>query len=152
MAHRVGPFLQGDLGQLPADDGPGEGGAQQIALVAGAHLQGGDDHLVHHLVDQVRDDELTGPGLQGLFLQPIQLVGLAHVAGNGDDLGVVVILLQPGDDDGRIQAAGVGENDLLDSFFIHDGTSYGSGGYSPPVFQDMRHCKPKAGECQGIIE
>ena len=114
----VGAFGLGDLHQLLGNDGPGKGGAQQVLLVLGAHHHGGDDDVVHHLVHQVRHVQLGGAGLDGLLLQALQLVVLAHVAGHGDDLGVAIVLLQPGDDDGRVQAAGVSQHDLLDVLFI----------------------------------
>ena len=119
----VGALSLGDLHQLLGNDGPGEGGAQQVLLVAGAHLHGGDDDLIDHLVGQIRDVQLGGAGFDGLLLQPLQLVVLAHITGHGDDLGVVVVFLEPGNDDGRVQAAGVGQHDLLDVLFIlfHDG-------------------------------
>ena len=97
------------------DDGPGKGGAQQIVLVLGPHHHGGDDDLVHHLVGQVLDVQLGRTGLDGLLLQAVQLgPPVPTSAGDGDDLGVVVVLLQPGDDNGRIQTAGVGQDDFLD--------------------------------------
>ena len=114
----VGPLSLGDLHQLLADDGPGEGGAQQILLVAGAHFQRGDDDVVHHLVGEVGDVQLAGAGLDGLLLQTLQLVPLAHVGGHGDDLRVVVILFQPGDDDGCIQAAGIGQHNFFNIVLI----------------------------------
>ena len=75
---------------------------------------------VYVLLGQVQNVELGSAGLESLFLQTLQLVGLADVAGNGDDLTVVVVLLQPGDDDRSIQTAGIGENDLFDIVFVHD--------------------------------
>ncbi len=84
-----------------------EGGAQEIILILGPHHHRGDNHLIHHLVSEILHIELGGAGLDGLFLQAVQLGALAHVAGDGDDLRVVVILLQPGDDDGCIQTAGI---------------------------------------------
>ena len=121
MANSVGTLGQGDLGQLLADNGTGKGGAQQIGFVLGIHLHRGDDDLLHHLVHQVGYDQLAGTGGQRLGLQTLQLIGLTHVAGHGNDLRIVVILLQPGDDDGSIQTAGVSQYDLLDRFFvIHD--------------------------------
>ena len=114
----VGLLGLGDLHQLFADDGAGEGGAQQVLLVAGAHLQRGDDDVVHHLVGEVRDVQLAGAGLDGLLLQALQLVPLAHVGGHGDDLRVVVILFQPGDDDGCIQAAGISQHNFFDIILI----------------------------------
>ena len=118
MGNGVGPFRQGDFRQLLADDGPGKGGAQQIGLVLGAHLQSGDDDVVHHLVHQVGHNQLAGAGGNGLGLQALQLIGLAHIAGNGNDLGIVVVLLQPGDDDRRIQAAGIGQHNFLDVILV----------------------------------
>ena len=116
----VGTFGNGDLGQLLADHGTGKSGAQQILLILGVHLQAGDDDIVHHLVGQVGHDQLACAGLQGLFLQTVQLIGLPHIAGHGNDLGIVVVLLQPGDNDGCIQTAGVGQHDFLDLIFIHN--------------------------------
>ena len=116
----VGALRLGDLHQLLGNDGSCKGRAQQILLIAGAPLQGGDDDLVHHLVGEVCDVQLAGAGLDGLLLQPLQLVVLAYVTGYGDDLGVVVVFLQPGDDDGCIQSAGIGQHDLLDVFLIHN--------------------------------
>ena len=114
VADGVGALGLGDLHQTLGDDGPGEGGAQQIVLILGPHHHGGDDHVVHHLVGEVLHIQLGGAGLDGLLLQAVQLGALAHVAGHGDDLRVAVVLLQPGDDDGCIQAAGIGQH-----YFFH---------------------------------
>ena len=46
-------------------------------------------------------------------------VVLANVAGDGDDLRVVIILFQPGDDDGSIQAAGICKYNFFDLIFVH---------------------------------
>ena len=117
----VGPFLDGDVHQALGDAGAGGAGAQQVVLIHGAGLHGGDDEVVHIFLGEVQHIELGSAGLDGLLLQPLQLVGLTHVAGDGDDLAVIVILFQPGDDDGCIQTARVGENDFFDIGFIHDG-------------------------------
>ena len=114
VADGVSPLFLGNLHQPLADDGPGEGGAQKIVLILGPHHHGGDDDLIHHLVGQVLDVQLGGAGLDGLLLQAVQLVPLPHIGGDRDDLRVIVILLQPGDDDGCIQAAGIGQHDFLD--------------------------------------
>ncbi len=119
----VGPLGQGDLGQLLADDRPGKGGAQKVGFVLGPHFQGGDDDVLHHLVHQVRHNQLAGAGGQGLFFQTLQLIVLAHVAGHGDDLGVIIVFLQPGDNDGCIQAAGIGQDDFLDAVLFHSAAS-----------------------------
>ena len=118
VADGVGALLLGDIHQALGDDGTGKGGAQQIVLVLGTHHHRGDDHVVHHLVGQVLNVQLGGTGLDGLLLQTVQLAALAHVGGDGDDLGVIVVLLQPGDDDGSIQTAGIGEHNFF--HFSHD--------------------------------
>ena len=111
---------QSDLGQLLANNGPCKGGAQQVSLVLGIHLHGGDDHIVHHLIGQICHDQLGSAGLESLLFQPVQLIVLAYVAGHSNDLRIVVVFLQPGNDNGCIQTAGICKNDLLNVFFIHD--------------------------------
>ena len=120
VGNGVGAFGQRDLGELLADDGPRKGGAEQVLLILGIHHDGRDDDLVAHLVGEVGDDELARAGLDGLFLQTVELVALADVGRDGDDLRIVVIFLQPGNDDGRIETARVGQNDFLDLALIHD--------------------------------
>ncbi|MPN04144.1 hypothetical protein SDC9_151380 [bioreactor metagenome] len=105
VADGVGMFFFGDLHQPFADDGAGKRGAQQILLIAGAHLHGWENHLVNHLVGQILYVQLGRAGLFRLFLQAVQLAALAHVGGHGDNLRIVVVLLQPGNDDGCVQAA-----------------------------------------------
>lgn len=77
---------------------------------------------------------LDAPVLMALLLQAVQLGPLSHVAGDGDDLGVVVVLLQPGDDNGRIQTAGVGQDDFLDLRHVDDLLWGGEAGRPADVF------------------
>ena len=113
VADGVAAFLLGDLHQVLGDGRAGEAGAQQIgALVLGPGLQGGEDVVVDELVGQVQHIQLGSAGLDGLFLQAVQLGALAHVSGGGDDLAAVVFL-QPGNDDGGVQTAGVGQQNLV---------------------------------------
>ena len=117
--HGVGTFGQGDLSQLLADDGTSKGSTQQILFIFGTHLQRGHDDVVAHLIDQIGHDQLRSASLEGLLFQALQLIGLANVAGDGDDLRVVIILFQPGDDDGSIQAAGICKYNFFDLIFVH---------------------------------
>ena len=121
VADGVGAFLLRDFHQALGDAGPRVAGAQEVILIHGAGFHGGDDVVIHIFFRQVQHIQLAGAGLQGLFLQAVQLGALSDVAGDGDDLRIVVVLLQPGDDDGCIETAGVGEDDLLDVSFIHWG-------------------------------
>ena len=117
----VRALLVGNLDKALGDARPRVARAEQVLLVHGAGLHGRDDVIVDVLVRQVEDVELRGTGLDGLLFQALQLVGLADVAGHGDDFTVIVVLLQPGDDDGRIQTAGVSKDDFFDIFFFHHG-------------------------------
>ena len=121
VADRVRALLDGDVDETLRDQRAGRGGAEEIFLIRGAGLEAGHDVIGGILLREIEDIELRRAGLDGLFLQPLELVRLPDVAGDGDDLAVVVVLLQPRDDDRGIQTAGVGEHDFLDVFFLHDG-------------------------------
>ena len=110
----VRALLEGDLGDALGDDGACERRAQQVlALVLRARLEGGEDVILDKFLAQVFDVELGSAGLDGLFLKALQLRALPHVRGHGDDFAALVVFLEPGDDDGRVQTAGIGQNDLL---------------------------------------
>ena len=49
-----------------------------------------------------------------------QFARLTDVAGDGNDLGVIVVFLQPGNDNGGVKTAGICENDFFNGIFIHD--------------------------------
>ncbi len=53
------------------------------------------------------------PSITALLAGRLQLLALAEIGGEGDHLGLVG-LLQPLQDDRRIEAARIGEHDLLD--------------------------------------
>ena len=117
----VGALFLGDLDEALGDARPRVARAEQVLLVRGAGLHGRDDVIVNVLVRQVEHVELRRAGLDGLLFQTVELAGLADVAGHGDDFAVIVVFLQPGDDDGRIQTAGVSKDDFFDIFFFHHG-------------------------------
>ena len=111
----------GDLHQALGDDRAGHGGAQQVGvLILRAHLHAGEDHVLDELLVQILDVELGGAGLEGLLLQTVQLAHLTHVAGDRDDLAALVVLLQPGDDDGGVQSAGICQHNFLVILLFHD--------------------------------
>ena len=118
VADGIRALSQRDFSQFLADNRTGKGSSQQVSLILGVHFQGGDDDLVHHLIHQIGHNQLAGTGGDGLGLQALQLVGLTHVAGHGNDFGIIVVLLQPGDNDGSIQTAGIRQNDLLNRILV----------------------------------
>lgn len=61
MRHVLGPLPLGDLHLFAGDAGPGQGGAQEVAvLVHGTGLDGGPDELFHELLADVLDEHLWG--------------------------------------------------------------------------------------------
>ena len=154
VADGVGALFLGDVHNALGDDGPGERGAQQVlVLVHGPGLDGGVDVVLDELLFQVQHVQLGGPGLLGLFLQAVQLGALAHVAGDGDDLAVVVVLLQPGDDDGGVQAAGVGQHyffDLVCHNWVPSLSMWLKGLLSSPFPFAKAMIHPPAKKCKGF--
>ena len=119
VADGVRPLGARDLDDALGDDRARERRAQQVvALVDGAGLEGGVDVVGDEFLAQILHIELGGAGLDCLFLQPVQLGALPDVARDGDDLAAGVGLLQPRDDDGRVQPARVGEYDFFEGFLF----------------------------------
>ena len=109
-----GAVLVRDVHQVLGDDGAGQGGEQRInALVHAVGLDGGLDDGVAVLLAHVHGLGVDGTHVQGLLLDPLKvLLVLADVAADGDDVEVLLDL-EPTDDDGRVQTAGVCKNDLF---------------------------------------
>jgi len=124
VADGVCAFLDGDVGQSLCDAGTCEAGAQQVVLILCAELQGGEDVVLDEVLLQVEDVQLGSAGSLGLLFQTVQLSTLTHVAGDSDDFAVVVVLFQPGNDDGGIQTARVSQNNFLNIFLFHDDRSF----------------------------
>src|SRR5947208_550287 len=74
--------------------------AQQIlVLVDGPGAQSGKDIAAQKLVAQVDNTHLGSAGLMGLFYDGVDVIALADIGDHGDHVAVVV-LLEPGNDDG----------------------------------------------------
>ncbi len=120
----VGTFGVGDIDLVLGDEGAGDGGAEEVlGFVDGAGFEHGEAVLLGEFLAEVFDDALVGTGFEGFFLDAFEFIALAEFGGEGDDLAAGVIVLEPGEDDGGIEAAGVGEDD-----FFHFGMG-GEGGH-----------------------
>ena len=107
----------GDLNQTLGDDRTGKAGAQQVLLLVNrAHLQGRPDAVGDELFADVFNIDLARAGLDGLLVEGGQLFALTYVNGDGDNV-VVIVLLQPRDDNRGIQTARVSKN----NFFLSHG-------------------------------
>ena len=115
MADGVGAGLAGDLDLLLGDQRPGDGGAEQVhALVERVGAEHREHVVADELLAQVLDEDVVRLDAEhlGLRARRLQLLALAEVGGEGDDLGLVG-LLQPLQDDRGVEAARIGEHDLL---------------------------------------
>ena len=119
VADCVGFFRLGYLDYSLGDDGTRKGSAEEIILVNGTRLDGGNDVFVDEHVGEVLDVNLGSAGLDCLLFQPFEFVRLTDVSRNGDDFAVVVVLFEPRNNYGSVETAGVSENDFLYLGFIH---------------------------------
>ena len=97
--------------------------AEQVLLfIDRAGLNGGIDIIRDKGLLQVLDVQLGGAGLERLLLEAVQLRALTDVAGDGNDLAVVVVLLEPRDNDRGIQTARIRQDNLF-NLLLHNRTS-----------------------------
>src|SRR6185312_8950743 len=111
-----GAELLGGGDQVLDDDRAGDRRDQRVVvLVEGPGLQGGHAVLVGELVAGIGHVGLDGPAAQGAVAHGFQgFPALSDVDRHGDDLGAGGFA-DPADGHGRIQAAGVGQ----DNAFLH---------------------------------
>ena len=116
MGDRVRPDFAGDLDQPLGDKGARDRRAEQILSLV---LRVGAKHRKHVVADellaQVLDEDVLGLDAEQfrLLARGLQLLALAEVGGEGDDLGAV-FGFKPLEDDRGVQPARIGENDALD--------------------------------------
>ena len=120
VANSVRTFFFRDLHDTLRDYGTGKRSTQQIFLVFCARLHGGDYVFVYEFVRQVLYVQLGRARLQSLFFQALQLVRLSYVSAHRDNFAVIVIFLQPRNDDRSVQTARIGKYYFFDVFLIHN--------------------------------
>ena len=111
----VGAGRLGDLDEALGDQRAGDRGAEQVeALVLGVGAEHREDEVADELVAQILDVDVLGLHAEelGLAARRLELLALAEVGGEGDDLAAV-LGLEPLEDDRGVEAAGIGEHDLL---------------------------------------
>ncbi|MNN79102.1 hypothetical protein D3C81_1957130 [compost metagenome] len=102
----------GDAHQVPGDQRPPQGRSHGVApFVKGAGAQGGEDEVAQVFLAQVLDEDLAGAAGQGLVADRREVLGLAEVGAEGDDLRLVV-LLQPTQGDRGVEATGIRQDYL----------------------------------------
>ena len=106
VADSVSAFLDSDLSNPLSDYRTSEGSTEHISvLVDRACLNCGVNVILNELFLEVLDVELGSACLDSLFLKTVKLCALSYVAGNSDDLAVIVVFLEPRNDDRSIKTA-----------------------------------------------
>ena len=112
-------LCMGDLDQPLGDQRTRDRGAEQIlALVERVGAEHREHEVAHEFLAQVLDEDVLRLDAEELRLFPrrLELLALAEVGGEGDDLGAI-FGLQPLEDDRGVEPARIGEHDALDLGF-----------------------------------
>ncbi len=105
----VGAEFQCNLGLAFGDDGPRHGSSQQISVfVNGAGAERRPNVVAHKFFAQIFNERGGCAGGERFFAGGFQVFLLADVADHGDNFAAI-IFLEPRDDDGGVQSAGIGE-------------------------------------------
>ena len=119
MRHRVGADLLGDLDLALRDQRARDGGAEQgLAFIQGVGAEHREDEIAHEGLAQVVDEDFLHAGVSRLFAGRAEFLALAEIGGKGDDLAAIRHL-EPAQDHAGVEAAGVGEHDLLHILHAH---------------------------------
>ncbi len=116
MTHGVGADFGGDLDLLLGDQRPRDRGAEQVLpLVERVGAEHREHVVADELLAQVLDEDVAGLDAeqQRLLARGRELLALAEVGGEGDDLAAIGGL-QPLQDDRGVEPAGIGEHDFVD--------------------------------------
>ncbi len=118
MRNAVRALEPRDADLFLGDERPGDGRSQQVEIfVIRIGPQHGKHEVLGEFLFQVFDVHFAGAGFQGFFADVLQFLALTDIGRKRDDFAIV-LLLQPLDDDGRVQSAGIGQYNLF-QFRIH---------------------------------
>ena len=109
--------------QALCNAGAGMRSAKKIIFVFGVGFQTGPNIVFNIILLQIFNIQFRRARFQRLFFQAVKLRTLSNVARYCNDFAVIVIFLQPWNNDGRIQSAGIGENYFFNLIFLHIKTS-----------------------------
>jgi hypothetical protein len=118
--------------------GPGDRCAEQVdAFIDGVGAEHREDEVADELFAHVLDEDLLDAKHLGLLACRLEFLALAEIGGKRHDFGAE-FGLKPFQDDRGVEAAGIGEHDLLHVFMrCHDEKSVREreqpGAYEPLV-------------------
>ena len=129
----IGPDLAGDLDLAFGDQRPRNRGAEKIgAFVERVGAKHREHEIADELLAQIVDEDLADAEHLGLPARRLQLLPLAQIGGEGDDLAAIGFL-QPAQDHRRVEPSRIGQHHLFHRF-AHPTTS---------VPQDLGSYRPK---------
>jgi len=106
VADSVSAFLDSNLSDALCDDRTSKGSTEHISvLIDSASLNCGDNIVLDELFLEVLDIKLGSACLDSLLLETVELGALSYVTGNSDNFAVIVVFLEPRDDDRSIETA-----------------------------------------------
>ncbi len=113
MGDGIGADPMGDLDLALGDQWTRDRGAEQIgALIESVGAKHREDEVAHELFAQIVDKDLAGAEQLGLTARRFELLALAEIGGEGDNLAAIG-LLKPAQNDRGVEPARIGEHYLL---------------------------------------
>ena len=114
MRHSIGAGLLRDLDLALGDQRPRDRGAEKIlTFIKRVGAEHREDEIAGELLAQILDEDFLDAEHLGFLARRFQLLALTQIGGEGDHLALIGFL-QPFQDDGRVEAAGIGQHHLLD--------------------------------------
>src|ERR1700722_18700074 len=146
MGDRVSAHFMSDLDQALGDQRPRDRGAKQIlTLVLRVGAEHREDIVAYEFLAHVLDEDVLGLDAEqlSLFARGLELLALAEIGGEGDDLRAI-FSLQPLEDDRRVEPARIGEDDALDLRLLgaHNGWRLSSRGIVMAGLDPAIHATP----------
>ena len=121
MGDGVSPGFLGNFDQPLGNQGPRNGGAEQIhAFIKRIGAEHREDEIPDEFLAHIFHIDLLDPQHFGLLARRLQLAALAQIGGEGHNLRAI-LGLQPFQDDRRIKPARIGENNFFNLTALRHG-------------------------------
>ena len=131
MCHRIGSDLFGNLDLPLRDQRPRDRRAQQIlAFIESIGAEHREDEVAHEGLAQIVHEDFLHAEHLGLLPRRAEFLALAEIGGERDHLAAIGYL-QPAQDHAGVEAAGIGQHDLLHILHAH-GSAVSTRGYRRP--------------------
>ena len=123
MSDGIGAFFFSDFDEFLRNKGPSEGRTQEVfTFINSTGFDCRPNVLFHEFLFDVHDINFGSARSIGFLFNGFKVVRLANIGASSDDFGTRIIFLQPRNDDRRIEAAGISQDNFFNIFFrvTHD--------------------------------